>query len=280
MNTTAQEETNSKSCLSFNFFYDRSASDASFLALAKDRRFNEILNFLPHASDSWLAVRRRDGSVSTSETLHAILMYKPNAEVVKALLDRLASDKLVDPLLRLDPHGRNPLHIAVAKGCDFTIIQLLLSPSAVNARDYDGRFPLHWACVNTSPSRSFLNRRAVRNSIRIVSKLIECSPEVVTMRDAHGETALDLAMRYSLDRRIINVLRLASCKTKAQTSTVESSEDDSSGLDIPLEICNYDNDDDDLSSVGFRGVSYHRRRVVHQHPPMGQLMFIHEVVEL
>jgi ankyrin repeat protein len=208
-------------------------------------------------------------------------MYQPNAAVVKALLDRLASDQVVvRPLTALDSHGRTPLHIAVAKGCAYTTVRLLLLPLAINTRDYDGRFPLHWACVTTSSSRSFLNRKAVKNSIRIVSELIEFRPEAVSMRDAHGETPLDLAMRYSLDRRIINLLRLAARKTKAQMSTVESSGDDSSGLDIPLEICNGDDDDDDLSSVGFRGVSYHRNRIIHQHPPKGHLMFVHEVVEI
>ena len=248
----------------------------SFLRLAKERRFDEIVQFLHHSNtariESWLHVSQ-DTRVSTCECLHALCMYRPTAAAVRAVRHAIAATKGTDATRVTDAAGRTPLHIAVACHCSWEVVQVLLHDEneAVWTLDHANRYPLHWACAKPHAPDD------IEHMVLVINGLMEAYAMAVISKDQEGHTPLDLAVASGADPRILKALQFvtnilpksSSFKhyvppSKASGSTQQTA---STTEGLPCEtVCLLVDDDasnassDGVSSLGSRGASRHTTR--------------------
>jgi hypothetical protein len=248
---------------------EKSKKSLSFLRLAKERRFDEIIAVLKQlsnnssATEAWLTLANNDKFhvVSSCESLHALCMYRPTVAVVQAVMEALSRihNNNVDVTVMVDAAGRTPLHICAAFGACVQVTELLMKDStAVLTPDHARRYPLHWACAHPHGGQK-LNKKSTDNMVEVISKLIEAYAVAVISQDKNGHSPLDLAGAALADERILSALRfvikiLPSNGLFDHTASIETE----SVHEVPqVAVCD---DDDDLSSVGSRGVSRHVRR--------------------
>lgn len=262
------------------------SSSASLLHLAKQRRFDKIEELLsfssPQRISNWIDSGSFCGAVSMGlqafkgETiLHLIMVYQPTVEVVDLLIKAMTrKDARVVPEAVTDIQGRTPLTVAVIHNCDVSVIRRLLNgvTTIVPAvtKDTWQRLPLHWACTHEStvskPSWSILchaNSKGYDNMIKIIEALLKAYPYAVVVKDVAGMTPLDIAVNKFADPYVQQILRMKwesyqpkEDKSKACTEATENSE-------IPFEefvADMYDDDFDDVSSMGTGGVSKVKNR--------------------
>lgn len=101
-----------------------------------------------------------------------------NAEMCAWLLKRGARVDVTDY------RGYTPLHHAVVGGAERNFsdtVKLLITPDTVNERDHEGRTALHLA--------------AERGFIRSVRHLLDCRAVQFDVKDVHGHSAMQLAVR-------------------------------------------------------------------------------------
>jgi ankyrin repeat protein len=260
----------------------KSKKSLSFLRLAKERRFDEIIAVLKQlshnsaATDAWLTLANNDKFhvVSSCESLHALCMYRPTMAVVQAVMEALARihHNNVDVTVMVDAAGRTPLHICAAFGASADVTELLMRDStAVLTPDHARRYPLHWACAHPHGCGSNTNKTQHKkasedNMVEVINKLIEAYAVAVISPDKNGHSPLDLAAAAQADGRILSALRfvkkiLPSNGLLDHTASIETDSRGGGADDVPATldtVCA--DDDDDLSSVGSRGVSRHVRR--------------------
>jgi Ankyrin repeat len=246
----------------------------SYLRLARERRFDEIVQILNRAKDNkplieaWLNVSQ-DARVSTCESLHALCMYRPTPAAVRAVIRAieltLGSNVVADATLVTDASGRTPLHIAVACGCSLDVVEVLLrdDSEAVWTLDYSNRYPLHWACTKPNGSRS--TKEDVENMVLVINRLMEAYAMAVISKDQQGHTPMDLAVEAKADPRILKALQFVTNILPKKSNTSHPSKGSGSTRTestVPCEaICIMrDDQSDGLSSIGSRGVSRHARR--------------------
>ena len=293
----------------------KNPSTCSFLRLARERRFDDIVTVLTQSSTSspaflatWLQVQQASRS-SVCECLHALCLYRPTPIVVKVVQEAIKlaythnavvmapsttspsvgtigtitttgciSDcVVVNAALVTDAHGRTPLHIAVACGCSFEVIDLLLQDDceAAYMMDHTNRYPLHWACTCTSmtaTAKSYSSReREVDNIVQIINRLMEIYAMAIISKDDMGCTPLDIAKSANADPRIVRALQFVKnilpVKKRIKSHPDEATVITGAMSKYPTReaICIYDdnhNFTDDVSSIGSRGVSKARCRRV------------------
>ena len=269
----------------------------SYLRLARERRFDDIITVLTQSSTtliaSWLQVQQ-ETRTSICECLHALCLYRPTPTVVKAVQDAIKSAHIystihkntpaiavgladtdtgrvatVNAALVTDSHGRTPLHIAVACGCSFAVVETLLEDGfeAAYMMDHNNRYPLHWACTcsfTKANSKSIRSREhEVNNAVKIINRLMEIYAMAVISKDNMGCTPLDIAIAAKADQRIISALQFVKnilpMKKRTKSQPDEPTIFTRGTMNYPIQeaICMYD--DDDVSSIGSRGISKPRR---------------------
>ena len=265
-----------------------SRKEPSLLSLAKHRKFDEILEKLQYKDvgelSSWLGVVpngsfgiENDNTAVCSLALHQIMMHHPPENVVETLIKKMKQVRSgYIPEAAVDEKSQTALHIAVEMGCDISVIKCLTASSDLPAFTMDtmGRFPLHIACC-LSPRRG---RGMVQNTEQIINHLLEVYPQAAIVPDLTGKTPLQLLLGRgvsSKERRIVLTLRMVqqilskeSNPSVARTST--STADEISELQHLVSnyiLISYASmkENDDMSSVGSRGVS-RSRRPQHSHP--------------
>jgi hypothetical protein len=247
----------------------------SFLQLAKERRFDEICYVLQRKTEiNWLIVSE-DSRVSTFESLHALCLFRPTASVVQAVIDTLKAtvSKNVDATMVVDKRGRTPLHMAAASGCSTAVMDLLMRENtAVLTLDHEGRYPLHWACTY-NPGRG--SKKNADDRVQVIRQLIEAYPVSVVTKDREGNTPMILATKNKADKRILAALHFVARILPVNVAKDPASTVTESTIEIPQEaVCSYGDDDDDVSSVGSRGVSRHPRRYMNTEQKSPNLVFI------
>ena len=298
----------------------KNPASASFLRLARERRFDDIVTVLAQSSptfiSTWLQVQQVSRS-SICECLHALCLYRPTPSAVRAVQVAIQSaytyipnpstgtidtttttptngclfsnGMVVNAALVTDAHGRTPLHIAVACGCSFAVVDLLLHDDyeAAYMMDHTNRYPLHWACTCSylmSNAKSYSSReREIDDVVKIINRLMEIYAVAVLSKDDMGCTPLDIAKSVvNADPRIVRALQFVKnilpVKKRIKSHPDEATVITGGGMTkYPMReaICIYHNDSDDndndrhyhhhnfmddVSSIGSRGVSKARPR--------------------
>jgi len=205
----------------------RSLPRSSFLKLARQRRFIEMLEILEkpfeYDIEGWLfhntvASNRssRPLLIGNSDDdyklhlfrgespLHVILPFHPPVENVDLLIQYLSASKQSQAVPEdvLDMLGRTPLHVAAAHGCSAKVVARLINGvSAIMpavAKDAMGRHALHWACTNPhgcendiSSNINFRRKKISRNKFIDGLSATENRIQVVTLLlEAYPEAVL------------------------------------------------------------------------------------------
>ena len=257
-----------------------SRKEPSISSLAKSRKFDEIIEQL-QTKDSeelyrWLGIAPNDKSndgiyeedtIVCSLALHDVILQRPPASVVQLLIQTMKRLKPGHyPEAAIDENSQTALHVAVEVGCDMDVIQCLTETTDLPALTMDaaGRFPLHICCA----AGARRGRGAWSNTVHTINHLLEIYPQAVVVPDLSGQTPLQLVQRrgtHVADRRILLTLKMVShllsktpeeTPSEAKTAASTTEEEDNDVRFIMKYItstCALD--DDDLSSVGSRGVS-------------------------
>jgi hypothetical protein len=258
--------------------------EQSLLSLAKYRKYDEILEKLEYKDSAelsmWLGVVpngvgvEEDNTVVCSLALHQIMVYHPPNIVVQMLIKKMKQVKSgYIPEAAVDERNQTALHIAVEVGCDISVIKCLTASSDLPAftMDNTGRFPLHIACY-ASPRRG---RGMLTNTEQTINHLLEIYPQAAIVPDLTGRTPLQLFVSRGIsskERRIVLTLRMVQQllskeeSTPSVTKTSTSTADEISDIHHLVSnfiLVNFAADQDDMSSVGSRGVSRSRP----QNPP-------------
>lgn len=233
---------------------------------ARQGRFDEIKAVLlgnAIKTEEWL----RESASAEETPLHALLRYQPPVDLVTLLISRLiATTKNAVPEEVKDVHGNTPLHVAVAYGCDVAIVRVLLNGKGgvmpAVTKDSDERLPLHLACLSEKLSCS---RRSPRkqtpddqdNMLCIVYSLLSAYPMGLAIRDANGDTPMDLCRTFGKDTRIYVALK--DCELECVPNQAVAC-----SIDVPTEISgSFHQESDELSSLGANRKSprpHHRAR--------------------
>jgi Ankyrin repeats (3 copies) len=205
--------------------------------------------------------------VECTTALHLILMHRPPVELVDLLCLKLTQLKGIPyPEDFCDLNGMNPLHLAVANGCDIEVVRRLLSGGASElpalTLDHYGRLPLHWACTNVKRHGTFFitSKKELDNTVKNAYILIRAFSNAKLYKDEHNQTPMDLALEHKVDERIIAALH----PSRKQILTALSgllSDAGGSGTGsyrpkIPTQL-DWDEaelDDDDISSIGMKPI--------------------------
>jgi hypothetical protein len=229
-----------------------------------------------------------------SSALHLIVSAAPTSvDVVQAFLEkwRELSRGSSLPEATVDECGRTVLHQAVAAGCHVSIVHCLTAASelAVFACDERGRLPLHNAVVTvyktgwSARHRLLVGgvggawRRGVAayhghdNTVAVVQHLLRIYPAAAFMADANGHTPLDLALQSGADNRIVSSLIMVQHVLHCHYGVVAKGQDavatamaSTWDMNWPVWVLPSHGEHDvadEVSSVGSRGVSRHRRLV-------------------
>lgn len=170
--------------------------------LLKQRRFDEmyeILQFHSHLPQ-WLGIGQ-ESSVTTASILHQFIRNNAPVHLIDLLLIKLTELFRGEcPASMTNAEGHTALHIAVMCGRDLDIIRRLTAQSTLPASTMDSsrRFPLHWACAATASASS---RDESRRTAAVVRYLLELYPEAMMVKDATGQTPLDLSAHQSSNGR-------------------------------------------------------------------------------
>jgi hypothetical protein len=253
-----------------------SRKERSISNLAKHRKFDEIVAKLKSEDSeslcSWLGIvpsgsDGMDDPIVCSLSLHDMMLQHPPVTVVEILIQTIKELKPGHiPEAAVDEKSQTALHIAVEVGCDISVIQCLTATTDLPAFTMDvwGRFPLHIACA-CSPRRG---RGMMTNTVQTINHLLEIYPQAVMVPALSGKTPLQLVQSRGTtvaDKRILLTLKmvqhlLRKSATPSVAKTASSTTEEEGTDDIHRLVMKYITStcalcDDDLSSVGSRGVS-------------------------
>jgi ankyrin repeat protein len=263
------------------------SSSTSLLHLAKQRRFDKIEEYLsvspPSKISAWIDAGSFPNAVSMGlqafkgETiLHLIMVYQPTVEVVDLLISAMIKkDPRVVPEAVTDIQGRTPLTVAVIYNCDVSVIRRLLNgvTTIVPAVTKDSwqRLPLHWACTHESifvkgtwSIKCTAKAKESDNMVRIIEALLKAYSYAAVVQDVAGMTPLDIVVNNRSDPYVQQIIRMAweSFQPKEDKSKACTA-DNTESTDVPFEEFDtdfFDDDFDDVSSIGTGGVSRARNR--------------------
>jgi hypothetical protein len=249
--------------------------EPSISSLAKNRKFDEIVSKLKSKDTeslcSWLGIVPSgsdgiDDPIVCSLALHQVMLQRPPVAVAELLIQTMKDLKPGHiPEAAVDEKSQTALHIAVEVGCDISVIQCLTATTDLPAFTMDvwGRFPLHIACAS-GPRRG---RGMMTNTVQTINHLLEIYPQAVIVPDLSGKTPLQLVQNRgsAADKRILLTLRmvqnlLRKTETPSVAKTASSTTEEEVPDDMHRLVMKYITStcalcDDDLSSVGSRGVS-------------------------
>ena len=245
----------------------------TLLRLAKQGKFDEMAYILNGEDrqqflDECASAANHDGVLNLfmgQSTLQSVMAYRPTVELVELLITRMSEhNSKYEPEDSIDMQGRTPLHVAVTHGCDLPVVHRLMNDVTHSLpalmKDQQDRTPLHYACANPRGIRSSRwhrhssSRDDAENMFQIVCSLIRAYPEATEIQDLAGKTPVDLAIENKADHRVLSVLvtaagKLVNCSKKSLENSFTIVSDCTSDIFV------YEAHDDDLSSVGSRGVS-------------------------
>ena len=152
--------------------------------------------------------------------LHHACRLQPPLDVVHKI-----SQSFSGSLDEIDGDGRFPLHIATRWGASARVIQFLIKvrPKAASIQDNFGKTPLHLTCKsyrsNFSPSYEGSRPLTFKESMfLVVLALDQIAPDVVSLEDEDGATALDHAFSTEADKRVLLLLHKASISCRKMGS--------------------------------------------------------------
>lgn len=259
--------------LSLPLFRRSATSIPSYEDLVEARKFSRICKLLKTVENpkKWIQYPKRN-----KFPLHTLCKARPSAAVVQSVLEVMAGSKKdpQDVLALLDCGSRTVLHVAVAHGCSAVVVQeILLHIKSAAAMDKQGRYPLHYAC--DEGCKTAKRKKDIRNQAKIIQLLIEAFPVGVITKDNQGKTPLDLALKSTEHTDILSALRLVSKvipKTPPSPTSTSLTEPTTLELVLPEILQRGGDHDDDISSIGSRGISLHvRRRPRHRKSDMVHL---------
>lgn len=253
----------------------------TLLHLAKRGKFDEMISLLEGEDHQFYLDECADsanhhGTLNMfmgKSTLQLMMAYRPPVVLVDLLIRRCREHNPNHcPEESVDMQGRTPLHAAVEHGCSFETCERLMGDNLpVIMKDQMDRTPLHYALINTK--RDSTNKRSYRyhpnlklcqnqtaigidadNSYKITLSLVSAYPEATMIADIYGKTPIMIATENQADNRIVAFLanvqkrmeRPKYCDGGAIEQLLASS---------MFTITSNSSSDDDLSSVGSRGVS-------------------------
>jgi len=170
--------------------------------LARHKYWDEIsciLKFEPKEEiDQWLEKCRTHpkSPIQGGSPLHVILLYKPPVEIVNQLIHAMTTaNPNAVPEDSIDlVRGQTPLHIAVATGCAFDVIERLTTRDACQTLDTEQRTPLHSACT-------------VRNAdYQTVELIVRTFPMARKMPDCFNFTPLNIAQYHHASPQLYKLL--------------------------------------------------------------------------
>ena len=157
------------------------------------------------------------GTSGSGGVLHFVCRFHPPLDVVQKIVESFP--EYIDGI---DRDSRLPLHIATRWGASSLVIKFLLqlSPNAEAVQDYLGKTPLILACQsyrrNFVPSieddKNSYPSTLKKSMLQIVQALYKTAPEVVSLEDEDGATALEYAIIVEADIRVVRLLHMASAK--------------------------------------------------------------------
>ena len=150
-------------------------NDCNDAAAATQHIATWLLHACPHAV---CVPNHNDGETP----LHIVCRHPDTARSVVPLLLHCAST-VVGVRVSSQTTGQRPLHIAVAHGCDLSVIQQLhqYDPKAIGCVDDTFQTVLHKAMVVGQPD------------LAVIQYLVQHYPDAVTIRDARDKTPIDVA---------------------------------------------------------------------------------------
>ena len=115
-------------------------------------------------------------------------------------------------LYQIDGNGRYPLHVSCALGASAEFVELCINknPSAITAKDIDGRTPLHLLCQNTWEDYWDVkyNHEAEPNMRNILWMLHNKAPSVIVFKDNKGVGPLEYAIESNLSITFVKQLQI------------------------------------------------------------------------
>jgi Ankyrin repeats (3 copies) len=278
----------------------------TILQLAKQKRFDELAQYLTVSSDACIAAGIDDGSFANAvamglhafkgETiLHLIMVYQPTEKVVDLLIRAMAKkDPHVVPEVMCDIQGRTPLTVAVIHNCDVSVIKRLLSGATASVpavtKDSWQRLPLHWACTHSSAEvKPSLWRRTCRpqrvicyNMVEVIEALLQVYPHAAAVKDVAGMTPMEIAMRNCANPYVLQIVGVASECYKSREDPSDASTESTSFSGKPLDEVStetFGTDCDDVSTLGSDGPSnYYRKRSNRKKKYTNTAQHRHEIV--
>lgn len=206
--------------------------------LAKHRLWDEIIGILQFEPEAvivqWLqrCQAQSRGPIPGGTPLHVVLFFQPPLKVVDLLvktLRRMLGPKAV-PEDSIDPQrSQTPLHIAVATGCDYMVVDRLTTITAAQTVDTEGRTPLHWACT----SKPFPDHKTIK-------LLVAVYPGARKLADNFEFTPLMIAQYHRAKKDILHLLKptthLRPPRDNENGEIVVVDEDDGSTSFVPEDL--------------------------------------------
>jgi Ankyrin repeat len=241
-------------------------TQASFLKLVDGKKFDEIITILRDDQYDFKKWLPKNSDISRGQSaLHLVLQSRPPVEIVELLMMRMKQvNKGSCPELGQDELGMTPLHVAVARECDASIIERLLCGNNTNnclqnsaaVMDRHKRYPLHYICSNQCrvQSKNLHTSNECTNSVHIIKMLVKAFPAAVHSTDKFGWSPFKMAEKLCADESVLRLFELNG-STSNHTADETNTECESEAEKFPVnEICfqiESGQNDDDLSSVGW-----------------------------
>jgi len=170
-------------------------------------------------------VKKGNGNI-----LHQVLQYDPPLQVLKqivGLLEREHEDFsfLLEETDEELNKSRLPLHVAIAYGSSFDVIDFLVDCCPISAyyKDKNGQSPLHLACSNNNNNAHATAAQALKKDCfdcelqqeQIISKLISAAPDFLLREDSFRMTPKEIAIRSGCcSDRIVSMLNELTLKQR------------------------------------------------------------------
>jgi len=132
------------------------------------------------------AAARKDLSEDKGSLLHLALHFDAPFSIISQITNG------INALVHLrDAKGRRPLHVAISKVAQLSVIShlLMLNPTACSSMDDQGKVPLH-VCFDKNVLRDFKPSQLKE----LVSTLIQTSTDALIMEDHSRRCPLELAI--------------------------------------------------------------------------------------
>ena len=186
-------------------------------SFAKNRKWDAVVKLVQESHvDDWMTAVEENASNNHSEgsfrslhqtttPLHLVAANRAPVATIDAIIQVMRTKfEILIPEEAQDEHGRTPLHVAVAAGCEEeTVVRLLAGEGLIMPailKDENGMTALHMAAatplVELKKKNVFAANPAAMqkwHKRRAMTVLMEEYPEAVYLRDCAGKTPVDYA---------------------------------------------------------------------------------------